>query len=325
MLHKKVDVIIPVYNKASFLNNLFNNLKRLPSQFFNVILVDDGSKDDSYELMKKNIKDHNLNHFFLHKKNNGGVSSARNFGLDLSVSEYIWFFDPDDLIDERFFENIKDLEWLNEDVIVFNYSVSDLKTNTSYDQGFSDYGFFSKTEFMLKYDALLSSNKNMNYVWNKFYRKNFLMNIRFKEDLILGEDRYFNLDVFSHSGNVLILNFYLYKYFIYPGVTLSQNLNSFKIQNIYTVNHYNMKIHEFSRDICKAHIIDQVKIRTIFGENNLYSFYKDEHIKLNLNVLPYYTIQEFLLFILIFTRINVFCYKTFSYVKKVRRVLFLNQ
>ncbi|NNH38939.1 glycosyltransferase family 2 protein [Acinetobacter terrae] len=325
MLQKKIDIIVPVYNKALFLNNLFNCLKLLPPDIFNIILVDDGSKDDSYEIMKKAISDNALNHFYLYQKCNGGVSSARNYGLNISISEYIWFFDPDDLVDERFFNDIKKIENLKEDIIVFNYSIQDLKNNSIYEQNFDKYGILSKNEFMINFDALLSVNKNMNYVWNKFYKRSYLNDLKFNEKLILGEDRYFNLDVFSGSGNILVLNVYLYKYFIYPGSTLSQSLSLFKIDNIYIVNQYNIRKLNFTREICKAHIIDQIKVRTIFGENNLYEFYKKEHAKFKIKVVPFYSIQDLILFILVFTRLNVFCYKIFFYLKKFNRNLFLNK
>lgn len=318
MLHKKVDIIIPVYNKAIFLNPLFNCLEKLPVQTFNIILVDDGSNDDSYKIIDELIKNKKLKNFFLYKKNNGGVSSARNYGLDLSVSEYIWFFDPDDQIDQRFFYHIDIIEKLTEDIVVFNYSIKDLRSGGIKNQKFNKYGLMKKNDFMVDHDALLSKTKNMNYVWNKLYKRVFLKDINFDEKLHLGEDRKFNLQLFSKDGSVVVFDVFLYCYYIYETGTLSRGLNMNKIENIYDVNILNISKMKSCRDIIKAHIIDQLKIRTMAQCGGGYSFYENEHKKFNIKICPFYSFQELILFIMAFLGINVIFYRFFSFLKRIK-------
>lgn len=86
-------IILPTYNRARMLEKTLFSLLQQTHQEFEIIVVDDGSTDDTEELLKK-IKDPRLKYF---KKDNGGVSSARNYGLQFAKGEYINFFDSDDL------------------------------------------------------------------------------------------------------------------------------------------------------------------------------------------------------------------------------------
>lgn len=318
MIQKKVDIIIPVYNKEFFLYDLIESLCRLPENLFNIIFVDDGSIDNSFNIIEQKVLENSLQNFYCYKKINGGVSSARNYGLSLSVSEYIWFFDPDDSVHEDFFENVKCIENIKEDIIIFNYSIKDLRNNKIKNQKFNKYGLINKIDFMTDYDALLSETKDMNYVWNKLYKREFLKDVNFDENLHLGEDRKFNLQLFSQGGRAVILDIFLYRYYIYEDGTLSKNLNMKKIENIYSVNIFNINKMKYSRDICKAHIIDQLKIRTMAQCGGVYNFYKCEHKNFNMKIYPFYSFSELILIIMILMHINGFFYKTLSFFKSVK-------
>lgn len=94
-----VSIIIPIYNKAEHLLDCLDSCRLQSSEHHEVILIDDGSTDDSYQISKDYIKKYNLGSIFtLHKKENGGASSARNHGLKKSKGEYILFLDADDII-----------------------------------------------------------------------------------------------------------------------------------------------------------------------------------------------------------------------------------
>lgn len=100
-----ISIIIPVYNKEVYLKKCVDSIRTQSYTNIEIILVDDGSTDHSLEIcnMYKDID----NRIFAFSKNNGGVSSARNFGLDFAHGDYIMFVDPDDYIHEKLAESLK--------------------------------------------------------------------------------------------------------------------------------------------------------------------------------------------------------------------------
>lgn len=318
MISKKVDIIVPVYNKSKYLNSLLNSFQYLPKEYFNIIIVDDGSTDNSVLIVKKYLITNKNENIFLREKENGGVSSARNLGLSIAKSEYIWFFDPDDKIHDDFLNNFGMVNDLNEDIIVFNFVIENVKFKKISTNTHKIYGVMPKKEFMIQYDSLLSDNKNMNLIWNKFYKRKFIEDIKFNENLKLGEDKVFNYDIFSKGGNVLVMNHFLYHYFFYESDTLSTSLNTRKVQDLYLSSRYCLDILGHTRKNDKLHIIEQLKLRTMIGDTSLFKFYKSEHSKLNLKIFPLISLQEFILFLLITFRVNVVFYKIYSIFKYIR-------
>lgn len=92
-----VSVVIPVYNAAFTIEHTLESVIQQTYKNLEIILVDDGSKDNSYKLMSDYIENHKEFNFNLITKKNGGVSSSRNRGIDESSGTYISFLDSDDL------------------------------------------------------------------------------------------------------------------------------------------------------------------------------------------------------------------------------------
>ena len=97
-----ISVVVPIYNVEAYLEKCINSIINQTFSDLEILLIDDGSTDsssdicDRYGSMDTRIK-------VLHKKN-GGLSSARNAGIDLSKGDYLCFIDSDDYIDERYIE-----------------------------------------------------------------------------------------------------------------------------------------------------------------------------------------------------------------------------
>ena len=99
---KMITVIIPVYNTARYLERCIGSVVNQTYKNLEIILVDDGSTDDSYEICKQWAeKDHRI--LLIHKEN-GGPSSARNLALDVATGDYIAFVDSDDWIEPDMYE-----------------------------------------------------------------------------------------------------------------------------------------------------------------------------------------------------------------------------
>ncbi len=111
-----ISVIIPVYNGSRYLHNCYRCLKEQTYSNLEIIFVDDGSKDNSLELLQEySVEDSRI--VIIHQDNKG-VSAARNIGMAQAKGEYISFFDVDDIIHSDFFEKmLQDAISSNADII----------------------------------------------------------------------------------------------------------------------------------------------------------------------------------------------------------------
>lgn len=109
----KISVIIPIYNSGKYLEKCLSSVMNQSFTDFEVIMINDGSKDNSSEICKKYVsKDGRFKYFY---KENGGESSARNRGLKEATGEYVFFVDSDDYIEldclEKLCEHLSEDDW----------------------------------------------------------------------------------------------------------------------------------------------------------------------------------------------------------------------
>jgi len=97
-MSKRLSIVIPIYNLENYIENTVNSCLRqdIPKDDYEIILIDDGSKDGSLAVLDK-LKAEHQNVVVYHKEN-GGVSSARNKGIELATGKYLWFVDGDDVV-----------------------------------------------------------------------------------------------------------------------------------------------------------------------------------------------------------------------------------
>ena len=100
----KVSVIIPVYNRSEYMLDCINSLFRQTHKNFEVIIVDDGSTDGTVEICKKLALEDDRIKFF--QSSHRGVSSARNYALEHTTGEYVFFLDSDDMINSLLLETL---------------------------------------------------------------------------------------------------------------------------------------------------------------------------------------------------------------------------
>ena len=96
MQNPKVSIIVPVYNAEKYLERCVNSLRNQTLKDIEIIVVNDGTKDDSIKLIEENFNDNRIKIF---NKENGGLASARNFGIKKAKGEYLFFVDSDDFIE----------------------------------------------------------------------------------------------------------------------------------------------------------------------------------------------------------------------------------
>ena len=117
-----LSIVIPVYNVQNYIGKCLDSLKTSDNRI-EILVVDDGSPDASCEVIKNYEKNYPNIHYI--KKENGGVSSARNLGIALSKGKYVTFVDGDDFVDEQYLPKIMEyIQTLDFDLLCFNYCLT---------------------------------------------------------------------------------------------------------------------------------------------------------------------------------------------------------
>ena len=113
---KKISFIIPIYNTEKYINNCIESIVNQGLENYEIILIDDGSTDNSSQICDT-LSESNNNIIVYHRKNSG-VSASRNFGIKKSTGDKIFFVDSDDTLEPNSLKNIKSIDY---DFICFGY------------------------------------------------------------------------------------------------------------------------------------------------------------------------------------------------------------
>lgn len=233
----KISVIVPVYKVEKYIEKCIQSLLDQTYTNFEALIVDDGSPDQSIAIAKKLIG--NDSRFIFLEKENGGLSSARNMGLDYATGDYVAFLDSDDYFDSQcFFECINILKDNDEcDVLVFglNWVSSTYKIIKS--------AFPNVNRYYELNDFLLEQRSLDPVVWNKIYKKEIFNDLRFTEG-ILYEDKEIMCKIL-YQKKILGLNKALYYYLQRQGSIMhSYNKNSLPSRFYIAESHKNFMIQE---------------------------------------------------------------------------------
>lgn len=224
MASPKISVIVPVYNIELYIEKCIESLVSQLYQNIEIILVDDGTKDNSGKICDEyGKKDSRIK--IIHKQN-GGLSSARNAGLDIAAGDYILFVDGDDWIEEDYVE--KCVSKLNEagekvDLLITPY-IREYKDRSIKNKLFKDSIYFEKSllkekvfrRFFGLYREELknaSSIDDLSTAWGKFYKYEYCQDVRFTDTKLIGtEDAWFNINVINKMDCAIYYDEVYYHY-----------------------------------------------------------------------------------------------------------------
>lgn len=217
MNNPKVSVIIPIFNVQKWILNGIKYILNQDYSNFEIILVDDGSTDNSGKICDEMASSHN--NITVEHTENLGSGHARNIGIDMASGEYIYFFDIDDQCSNNLISTcVQRIIEAHSDMAIFSFDMIEHGNKTSITENRVPDGvvdnFDVLKEFYIKY--ILTTPGGNGYVWNKFYKKDFLIkhNIRFP-DLRIQQDEVFNLEIYRYTPIICSINKCLYKYYIY--------------------------------------------------------------------------------------------------------------
>jgi glycosyltransferase involved in cell wall biosynthesis len=208
-----VSVIIPVYNVEKFLRMSLDSIAAQTYKNWETILVDDGSKDGSGlicdEYAKKDPR------FRVIHKENGGVSRARNLGIETAQGKYVMFVDSDDVVRENYLsEMVKAAETYGTDLVLCGFD----RFNDEWEKTFQLTRFyislFRDTDHFLMLYTMPRTNMFGVSIWAKLFRRDMLMehDLRFDPSISYEEDCNFMADVIPHLRTISVLGESMYRY-----------------------------------------------------------------------------------------------------------------
>lgn len=216
MRTKKFSIIVPVYNCQDYIERCIESVVKQNTKDIELILVNDGSTDNTKELLKEYKKENNL--IKVINKKNEGVSKARNTGLKEATGKYILFLDADDYLEENYIKEINEILKKHKDIELINFGfysdVEDMEfNNLSRDEITYKEKYYKDTKSLKKDFVELWDNTMLYNIWNKVYVKKIIddNNIKFPKSN-WGEDVEFNRLYLNVINNMYNSNKCFYHY-----------------------------------------------------------------------------------------------------------------
>lgn len=256
----KVSVIVPIHNAEKTLSRCVESLLAQGYKNLEIILVNDGSTDRSLEICQSFV---NIdNRVVVFDKNKGGVSSARNRGLNAATGSFVQFVDADDTLKPQMTEKLVEamLE-TNADVVLCGYDrVSGKNANAKRPKS----AVYSKASAFKDTFVELYKGAFFNAPWNKLYRRDKIKGL-FDENISMGEDLLFNLAYFSNCDKISVISDNLYNYNVASQVSLAGKYDD---NLLLTQIILNKKVQEFFEN--KFGIRDFRDINEVFAKEIYY-------------------------------------------------------
>ncbi len=261
----KVSVIVPVYNSCEYIGSTLDSIINQDFSSFELIVIDDGSTDNSLEIIKEKLSKSTISYEIIHQEN-AGVSCARNVGIEKASGEYLVFVDSDDYITGNHLSELYNGE-TDFSLIQFIKKDGDkLSTPDHYSKRSMSCDEFIKKE--LKMEIYFN-------FWQLMYKASIIKDnyIRFSPDVIYGEDIEFALKALIYGKDIAISNEVTYYYIQHPASAIkTSEYRRFEIVGIFE------QMAEFYRGLGRDDLADLIVTsripKAIFGNMNFF-FYND--------------------------------------------------
>ena len=286
----KISIIVPVYNVEKYIDKCLSSLTEQTLQDIEIIIVNDGTLDNSEKIIEKYVIKYPSKIKYYEKKN-GGLSSARNYGLEYATGEYIAFLDSDDYVETNMYEEMYNLaKKENADMVECNFI---------WEWEYGKQIFDKRREYKTKEEMM---KKPRVVAWNKIYKREILnkYKIRFPEGLIY-EDMEFFYKLLPHLNKISYINKYLVHYIQRDDSITSKQTE--RVENIFKI-----------LDNIFDYYIDQ----------NLYNKYKKELKYMSIRILLGSSLKRIFKIKDSYLRRKMFL-KTIIYLLKFRRIERINE
>lgn len=206
----KFSIIIPCYNIEKYISKTLDTLLKQTFTDFEVILIDDGSKDKTGEILDEYIKKDKRVKVF-HKENEG-VSEARNVGLRNATGEYIYFLDGDDLADINLLKRANEI-FLNKDIKIFSFPYNMIYENEEIKRKYSAEKYNNKIMSSKEFLSLFFRKEIGQHICSSIIKREIVQDkIYFTKGLERGEDLEFQIKVLLEDNLLYYDNTPFFKY-----------------------------------------------------------------------------------------------------------------
>ena len=283
-----ISVIVPIYNVEAYLRYAMESLFNQTYKDFEVILVDDGSTDDSGKLCDQYASEYDW--VSAYHKENGGLSDARNYGVAKAKGEWIVFLDPDDYFEPCALELLMELQKQTGARIVAG------KGNDTYDH--ESYQYYQLNEEILSKAILLSSEETLIEMlygkmatvsaWAKLFPKDIVEKYPYPKGKIY-EDLYVISDYLKEVESVCIIDLGIYHYYRRPNSITLSNFNSKHYDFYHSMNHLEDVVKKDYSD--NINLDDAVIARLFIGSLHIFILItdssKEEITRIQRKIRPY--------------------------------------
>ena len=270
-----ISMIVPCYNVEEYLEKCVDSLSVQTYPNTEIILIDDGATDNTGTLAEK-LGD-KYNNVYCYHKTNGGLSSARNYGIDKANGTYISFIDADDWVEPDYVERLYEAIRINHaDIAVCGYRLEEAQSGLV---TFDEDQLISPHEAMkILGDIYPKENVLLVVAWNKLYKRSLFDNIRYTESKI-HEDEHIAHHILGEADSVVLITDALYHYRIREGSITSAG----KSQSLKRLDY--MDAIEDRLIYCRSMMYGDVFIYMLYtyyeGLKQLMVTYSDETIEKN--------------------------------------------
>lgn len=231
MKEELITIIVPVYNVQDYVKKCLLSICGQTYKNLEIIVVNDGSTDNSLAICQEIARDDQR--IKILTKINGGLSSARNYGLDHASGELIAFVDSDDFVEPNMIDYLQSILLEQDaDIAEVDFTITDLEDYAKKKRK-PLFRIFSQEEALKEF---FSGNAIENNVWNKLYKKSVIKNIKFKEGYLY-EDFPFNFEALSNSRKVVVdTRVSCYNYYMRPTSIVNSKVSERTFDNVHIAN-----------------------------------------------------------------------------------------
>lgn len=311
---KTISIIIPMYNCKKNIQCCVDSILNQSYKDIELLLIDDGSKDGTFDFCENLYKKNNK--IKLYKKENGGPSSARNYGLDNATGKYIFFVDSDDMIEKntllKLINNFK-----KEELIGTQYKI--LKNNRLLKQS-KRRREYEKDEFIKQ----VLNDCELGVVWGYLYENELIGDLRFDEKTAFMEDTLFQIMYMSNIKKIRFIDDkdsnYIYNYsensLTNNPKKVIKNINDF-CYSLSQINNYTQRKYENEVKKKKNSLLEK-EGRKFSGTENFEQFIKLEIIE---EIIEENAKNK--LFVLILKTKNIYFLKIYYKIRKIIKRIYL--
>ncbi len=276
----EISAIVPIYKAEEYINRCIDSLINQTFKDIEIILVNDGSPDKCGEIANDyQEKDSRIK--VIHK-DNGGVSKARNVGIQCATGKYVVFVDPDDWIELDMYENMYlKAEVTSCDMVICDYIVESTSLGAYREKfPFPQNKVLSGENIKKEILSYFIKSETCGTIWNKMYKRNIITkhNIKFPSEIGVGEDYLFNLEYLTYTNSLIYMPTPFYHYDVRQGSAMSKYWgNKFEMYN--TIHNETMKYMQKWDMISSEYVVDEIKKYLIWVDVCIQEEFKNDNTK----------------------------------------------